>query len=210
MSVVGTGVETPLGNEDFGSAVLVTPAGLERFARAQPFAETLVRAAQPGDVDDLVAEYGSRYELTDQLRPREVDNLRQLDRLPAILGGFLAVVGLAALANAIVLAVRRRRHDLAVLRVIGYTSRQTAAAVLTMALVAGAFALAIGVPLGIAAGRILWRVVARGASVEGDALIPVGWTLAIGAGVLVAGVLIAVLPARRAATLRPAELLRAE
>ena len=81
VSVVGTGVETPLGNEDFGSAVLVTPAGLERFARTQPFAETLVRATDPGDVDDLVAEYGSRYELTDQLRPREVDNLRQLDRL---------------------------------------------------------------------------------------------------------------------------------
>jgi putative ABC transport system permease protein len=109
-----------------------------------------------------------------------------------------------------VLAVRRRGRDLAVLRVIGYTPGQTAAAVLIMALVAGAFALAIGVPVGIAAGRALWQVVAHGASVEGDTLIPVGRTIAVSAGVLVAGGLIAVLPARRAATLHPAELLRTE
>jgi putative ABC transport system permease protein len=210
VSVVGTGVETPLGNEGFGTGVLVAPSGLERFASTQPFSETMVKAAAPGDVDKLVDEYRSSYELTEQLRPQEVDNLRQLDVLPTILGAFLATVGFAALANAIVLAVRRRGRDLAVLRVVGYTPTQTAAAVLTMALVAGAVALAIGVPLGIAAGRTLWRFVAHGAAVEGDVLVPTGWTLAISAGVLLATGLIAALPARRAATQHPADLLRAE
>jgi hypothetical protein len=64
----------------------------------------VVRAASRGDVDGLVEDYESRYELTVQAPPREVDNLRQLDLLPAVLGVFLAVVGFAALANAIVLA----------------------------------------------------------------------------------------------------------
>lgn len=119
-------------------------------------------------------------------------------------------MGFAALANAIVLAVRRRGRDLAVLRVVGYTPSQTAAAVVIMALVAGACALVIGVPLGIAAGRMFWQFVAHGASVEGDVLVPIGWTVAISAGVLLAAASIAVLPARRAATQHPAALLREE
>jgi putative ABC transport system permease protein len=210
VSIVGTGVETPLGNEGFGTTILVAPAGFERFARTEPFSETLVGAEDPSDTAELIDEYGSRYELTEQLRPREVDNLRQLDQLPTILGGFLAIVGFAALANAIVLAVRRRGRDLAVLRVVGYTPSQTAAAVVIMAVVAGTCALVIGVPLGIAAGRTLWQFVAHGASVEGDVLVPAGWTVAVSAGVLLAAASIAVLPARRAATQHPAALLRAE
>lgn len=210
LTVVGTGVDTPLSNENFGSNLLVTPRALDRIAHAQPFSQTVARAAPGVDTDELVDEYAARYEVTEAAPPREVDNLRELDRLPAVLGGFLAIVGLAALSNAIVLAVRRRGRDLAVLRVMGYTPVQTATAVLTMATVAGAIALAIGVPLGIAAGRALWGVVAQGASVEGDALVPTGWTLAISAGVLVAAVLVALLPARRAATFRLTTLLRAE
>jgi ABC-type antimicrobial peptide transport system permease subunit len=112
--------------------------------------------------------------------------------------------------NAIVVAVRRRARDLAVLRVIGYTRRQTAEVVLTMAVAAGAFALTIGMPFGIVAGRALWQSVARGASVEGDALVPVGWIFVIGAGVLVTTVLIALLPTRRAASMRLVTQLRAE
>ena len=186
VTVVGTGVGTPLGNERFGSALLVTEAGLERYAEAQRFVDTVVGARRSEDVPDMVDEYSGSYELTVRALPREVDNLRQLERLPGLLGGFLALIGLAALTNAVVLAVRRRGRDLAVLRVVGYTPGQTTGAVLTMGLVAGAIALVVGVPLGIAAGRILWGVVARGVAVEGDALVPLVGVVAVGAGVMLA------------------------
>jgi putative ABC transport system permease protein len=210
VTVVGTGVEPPFGDHEFGSILLMTSAGFDRFAQTDPFTQTLVRAARSGDVGALLDEYGSRYELTEQTMPREVDNLRQLERLPAVLGGFIAAVGFAMLAHAMVVAVRRRSHDLAVLRAVGYTPGQTAMAVMTMAIVVVGVALAVGVPLGIGAGRLLWQLVARDASVQGDALVPTLRMFAISGGVLVAAVLVAALPARRAATLVPATLLRAE
>lgn len=210
VTVVGTGVEPPLGDHEFGSVLLMTSAGYDRFAQTEPFTQTLVRAKRPGDADAVLDDYKSKYELTFQALPPAVDNLRQLERLPALLGGFIAVVGFAMLAHAMVIAVRRRSHDLAVLRAVGYTPGQTATAIVTMALVVGLLALAIGVPIGISAGRFLWQLVARDASVEGDALVPVLRTLWISVGVLLAALVVATLPARRAATFAPATLLRAE
>jgi putative ABC transport system permease protein len=210
VTVVGTGVEPPLGDHEFGSVLLMTSAGYDRFAQTEPFTQTLVRAKRPGDADVVLDDYKSKYELSFQALPPAVDNLRQLERLPALLGGFIAVVGFAMLAHAMVIAVRRRSHDLAVLRAVGYTPGQTATAVVTMALVVGLLALVVGVPIGIGAGRFLWQLVARDASVEGDALIPTLRTFATSGAVLVAALLVAALPARRAATLAPATLLRAE
>ena len=48
---------------------------------------------------------------------------------PARLGGFFALLGCATVAHALVTTVRRRRHDLAVLRSIGFTRRQTRGAI---------------------------------------------------------------------------------
>jgi putative ABC transport system permease protein len=210
VTVVGTGVEPPLGDHEFGSVLLMTPAGFDRFAQTDPFTQTLVRTDPRSDADAVRDHFGSSYELTKQALPSDVDNLRQLERLPALLGGFIALIGFAMLAHAMVIAVRRRSHDFAVLRAVGYTPGQTAFAVTTMAIVVVAIALAVGVPVGIGAGRLLWHLVARDASVEGDALVPALRMFAISGGVLVAALLVAAFAARRAATLAPATLLRAE
>jgi putative ABC transport system permease protein len=207
---VGVGVETPVGDSAFGTTMLVNRAGLERFAETEPFAQTLVRAAVGADPDALADDYERGYEITRQAPPREVSNLEELRGLPELLGGFFAMVGLAALADALLVAVRRRARDLAVLRVIGYTPNQIHTAVLVMGLVSAGVALIVGIPVGIIVARPLWQLVAEGASVEGDILVPGLRTVAIAVGVVFTALLVAMLAARRAARLQPGMLLRSE
>jgi ABC-type antimicrobial peptide transport system permease subunit len=79
-----------------------------------------------------------------------------------------------------------------------------------MAATIGAVGLVLGQLLGLAAGRVVWGEVARGIGAAGDPAVP--WLLVAGAvPVVLAGTaLVALLPARRAARLRPAAVLRAE
>ena len=63
---------------------------------------------------------------TRQAVPVAVQNLEQLGGLPAGVAALVGSIAVLALANALVVAVRRRRRDLAVLRAMGFTRRQTA------------------------------------------------------------------------------------
>jgi len=70
-------------------------------------------------------------------------------------------------------------------------------------------AAAAGIPLGIAAGHWAWAVFASSLGVAPVTVVP-GLALAAGAGgLLLAGNLLAVIPATVAARTRPAALLRA-
>ena len=142
--------------------------------------------------------------------PPEVDQLEQLDRLPVILAAFLLVVALLALGHALVLTVRHRRPDLAVLRTLGMTPSQTARTVAWQASALAVSGALIGVPLGLFVGRLIWSAVAHGYGIADDIAWPV-LTLAftIPAAVLLANAL-GWWPGRRAARLRPAQILRSE
>jgi ABC-type lipoprotein release transport system permease subunit len=108
------------------------------------------------------------------------------------------------------MAVRRRRRELAVLRTLGLTGRQTRLVVVTQASVLAVIGLALGIPLGLAVGRALWRVVANFTPLAYYP--PLGvWALALIVPVtLLAANLLAVWPARRAARLRPGRILHGE
>jgi hypothetical protein len=142
--------------------------------------------------------------------PPEVDQLQQLDRLPTILAVFLLLVALLALGHALVLTVRHRRAELAVTRTIGLTPGQTARTVAWQATTLGVVGAVIGLPIGLVLGRTVWAAVARGYGIADDPAWP--WplvALAIPVVVLLANAL-AWWPGRRAAHLRPAEILRSE
>ena len=87
----------------------------------------------------------------------ELKVIRDLEDLPLALGAFLAVLAVAAVGYAVTAAVIRRRRDLAVLRALGLTRRQTRLAVATQATVLALAGLLFGIPLGLALGRFLWR-----------------------------------------------------
>jgi ABC-type lipoprotein release transport system permease subunit len=107
-------------------------------------------------------------------------------------------------------AVRRRRHDLAVLRALGMTPRQSRAVILTQSSVLAVVGLVFGVPLGVAAGRTLWRVVADYTPLQ--YVPPVAlWTLLLVVPLtLLIAALLAAWPGHRAARLPIGVVLRAE
>ena len=129
---------------------------------------------------------------------------------PLLLGGFLVLLALAAVGHGLATAVRRRRHDVAVLRSLGMTRRQARLTIAVQATVLAAFGLAFGIPLGIAAGRSSWQWLANATPVIYVApLAAIAIYICIPAAVAVANTL-AALPARRAARIRVADVLRAE
>jgi ABC-type antimicrobial peptide transport system permease subunit len=127
-----------------------------------------------------------------------------------VLAGLLVVMALAALANTLVSSIRRRRRDLAILKTLGFLGRQVSATTAWQATTLAAAALLVGLPLGVAAGRITWLAFAHQLGVAEDVRTPMAAILlAVPATILVA-VLIAAIPAVSAARTRPALVLRSE
>jgi len=148
--------------------------------------------------------------VTERAPPSRLAELRQVQRLPLLLAGFLALLAVAAVGHAVATAVRRRRHDLAVLRAVGVTRRQTRAIVLIQGTLLAAVGLTFGVPLGFALGRTLWRSVADTTPIEYIPPVAV-WALVLIAPVaLLAANLLAAWPSQRAASMRVAHVLRTE
>ncbi len=143
-------------------------------------------------------------------RPAEIVNYRSMGAMPAVLAGGLAAGAVAALGLTLVASVRRRRRDFALLKTLGFTRRQIAAAVAWQSTVIAVAGLVIGVPVGIAAGRWLWLLFAHQLSAVPDPVIPAGSiTLAAVAALLLAN-LVAAFPGRAAARTSAALALRSE
>ena len=140
----------------------------------------------------------------------EVQTIKDVAALPLALSAFLALLAVGAVGHALSIAVRRRRHELAVLRALGMTRRQARAVVATQASVLAVIGLVFGVPLGLALGRTVWRVVANDTPVAYHPPLAVWALLLIGPLALLTANLLAAWPGQRAARLSSAQILRAE
>jgi putative ABC transport system permease protein len=129
---------------------------------------------------------------------------------PLLFGLAVAVFGAATLAHALVVSVGRRRRETGLLKVLGFVRRQTAFAMSWHTTTVAVAGLVVGLPLGIAAGRLGWDLFA---GYVGFVAVPVvvAWGLiALAAGTIAVANLIALGPAVAAARIRPAAALRAE
>ena len=79
-------------------------------------------------------------------RPAEIVNYRTMGTLPAILSGGLAAGAVAALGLTLATSVRLRRRDFALLKTLGFTRRQLAAAIAWQSTIIIAIGLIAGVP----------------------------------------------------------------
>jgi ABC-type antimicrobial peptide transport system permease subunit len=127
-----------------------------------------------------------------------------------VLAGLLALLATVAVGHAVVLAIRRRRRELAVLRTIGFTSGHVRASIAYQASILTALGLVVGIPLGIAAGRAVWRLVADGLGIAPAFAVPVLPLVAVAIAALLIANVIAALAANRAVHDRPAAVLSAE
>jgi hypothetical protein len=219
MRVVGQGVfPTPADAYPLADGVYLTAPGLRAVGEGEDAHTLAVRyrphtnhAATYARLDALDAKSDPGADPPDRpAPPAEIEKLRQVESLPKVLAGFLALLGAIALAHALVVGVRRRARDFAVLRAIGFRRRQVRAAV---AWEAGVLTLAgalIGVPVGIVIARFAWARTARGVGVAVVDRVPLAVVLALPAAAVLLAVGIALLPARRAANLHPAEILHTE
>jgi ABC-type lipoprotein release transport system permease subunit len=173
----------------------------------------LVVRTQPGgmaSVRRLINDIERRKSPGTPTRPVEVTRLEQINRIPASIAALLGAIALIAVAYALVTAVRRRRHELAILKILGFDRRQVRATVAWHATILGAVGLVLGLPIGIVIGRFAWQLVADGLGTSTDVTVPALWlVLAVPATLLLVN-LIAFFPARSAANTRPAVSLRTE
>jgi ABC-type lipoprotein release transport system permease subunit len=216
--IVGLGLLPQTPHFSFDQGAWMSVDGFE--AVAPPIGDgsrevtVLVRFAPGVSVDEGIAALeeplGPGVEIEPSALPQDVAYLRNVRTLPKALAAFLVFLGLGALSHVLATAVRRRRHDLAVLRALGFRPVQVAGCVAWQAVTVALVALLIGIPLGIAAGRWSWRWVADSTPLLYVPPLAAFVALAsIPAALLLANAM-AVLPARRAALLRPADVLRTE
>jgi ABC-type antimicrobial peptide transport system permease subunit len=142
--------------------------------------------------------------------PTAVISLGKLEDLPLALGVFFALLASATVAHALVTTVRRRRQELAVLRSLGFTRPQARLAIAWQATLIAVAGIVLGVPLGIIAGRLVWRSLADSFPVVYVPPIAIAAILLVVPAAVAIANLLAALPARAAARIRPAEALRVE
>lgn len=164
--------------------------------------ERTVRPLARADQDGLM--------VIDVQRPAEIVNADDIGTVPTIMGIALVLGALAALALALGTSVRRRRRDLALLKSLGFTRRDLGASVAWQSVVTVGMGLAVGVPVGILLGHLLWNRFADALDVVPETTLPWGWIAGVVAGTLVLGAVAAALPARVARRTPAAVVLRAE
>ena len=146
----------------------------------------------------------------DPVRPPTVANLAAMRAVPMALAALLALAMGMALVLTIAVATRGRLRELALLRALGFVGRQLRATVKWQSLAVVAVGLVVGVPLGLAAGRVAYRVFALGLGVRPDAAVSVLWLLVVVAVMVAIGLVAAAGPGRRASRVAAGELLRYE
>ncbi|MGZ7085521.1 MAG: ABC transporter permease [Ilumatobacteraceae bacterium] len=156
----------------------------------------------------LPTNYG--VEVQSVLRPAEIVNFRSMTSMPLILGVALAIGATAALAFTLVASVRRRRRDLALLKTLGFTRRQLAAAVAWQSTVAVGIGVAIGVPVGWIVGRSLWDLFANEIHAVPEPIVPTMTIALIAIGSLLLANAVAAIPAQNAGRTSATLLLRGE
>jgi hypothetical protein len=169
----------------------------------------LTDAADPQRFTQRVnANYGEQPKSVEA--PVELERLHEIESFPGFLGGFLAAVGLVAVAHAIIVTLRRRRPDLAVLRSIGLGSNGIYQAIGSQAAVITVIGAAIGIPLGVAAGQALWRTLATSLGVVISVTVPWPTIIVVAVVTSLAIAVVALIPARTAARTPIAAALRTE
>ncbi len=131
------------------------------------------------------------------LRPEEIVDSHSIVAIPAVLGASLAIGASLALGTTLVASVRRRRHDLAVLKTLGLSGRQLGGIVAWQASITVGVGTIIGVPLGLILGHVLWTGFADAIYAVPVSTISPAYVAIIAVGAVVLANVVAAVPAAR-------------
>jgi parvulin-like peptidyl-prolyl isomerase len=210
MRIVGRGVVPEGTFNELGRGAALT---FQAYRRLDPSAQAYTfqaRIASGANRQETLARLERRFVAPAPGPPKTVADFGGVDELPLVVSALLIAIAAAVLAHALVMAIRRRRRDLAVLKTLGFDRRQVFATVAWQATTFAALGLVVGLPLGVSLGRWAWTLFAEQIGVVPEPVTPLPLILlVVPAAVLLANV-VALLPARHAARTSPALVLRAE
>jgi hypothetical protein len=205
LAAVGESGGRPLTSQSvpvFSSAVAIDLAPGTTAAQRARLVSRIVSANPDGTP-------GGSYELH-QARASAIVNTEQMGGQPLALALGLAVAAVLSLALTLLSLVRRRRRELALLKALGMTRSQVRAVIAWQTTLTLLIAVGIGGPLGIVGGRLAWRAFAGSLGVVPIVQVPVAALILGLAALVLAGNLLASLPAAVAARTRPGVSLRTE
>jgi len=146
--------------------------------------------------------------LTKPVRSPEIINVSDLRSTPLVLIRLLGLALFGGFALSIVVSVRDRQRELAILRVLGFRDRELRESVRWQAFMMMLVGLLVGVPVGIVLGRAAWRAFAVQLGVVPRPSIPISILVVTVVGSLVLAMLAAIVPARSATRTKSALALR--
>jgi hypothetical protein len=152
---------------------------------------------------------GGTYELQ-HARASAIVNTEQMGGQPLTLALGLAAAAVLSLALTVLSLVRRRRRELALLKALGMTRSQVRAVIAWQTTLTLLIAVAVGGALGIVGGRLAWHAFAGSLGIVPIVEIPVAALILGLVALVLAGNLLASLPAAVAARTRPGVSLRTE
>ena len=217
MTVVGRVIVPVMfgGDPDHGS--IVTRGAFHELCAAELIAEVdrsygaLLRFADPTTADAVLDDlFPEGYFTEPGLVPSSVTAFEEIGQVPRLIAALVAVLGITAAGNALLLAVRRRGSEIAVLRALGLRPSDARRVVGWQAATMATVAALVGIPVGIVLGRIVWTGIARPANVVIHVDVDPIQLVAIPIVLLAVLLVLAIWPGCRAARLRPAEVLRSE
>lgn len=139
------------------------------------------------------------------VRPPEIVDADSARGVPAVVAGGFAILLAAGLGFASWASVRSAREEHAVLRALGFRGAQLRRSVLVQTVATMVGALALGLPIGVSAGRLLWRGFADGLGVVTAHASAWPSVFVASAGGIAVAVLVAQVPALVASRARPAD-----
>lgn len=203
-AVVGTAVLPSINESDtYGEGALVDIHGLLRIDPTESMSSLGVFLTQDHTIVDLErvaalmnVDLSERYR-----RPPQVANLDRVRNVPYVIASVVGVLALVSLIQLIASALRRRRHDVAVLVALGATRGWVRrVAHWQSSLLAGA-ALISALPIGIVIGRAIYPTFPARLGARVAPNVPLAWLgLLVIAALLVANVVAAVSGQRRRTT----------
>jgi hypothetical protein len=185
---------------------------LSGWRRLEPDAEpnSLMIDLEPGtSVPDELQPFSPQTP-QEQTRPTDVVNLDRARSVPNLLAIVIGLLAMLTLGHALLLSVRQRRCELAVLRSLGADRRWVGRTVHAQASALTVAALAVGLPAGLVGGRLLFRAFVDRLGLVSDPITPVLLVLLLAVGVLAVANVAAAVPARRARDTPVATLLHPE
>jgi putative ABC transport system permease protein len=188
--------------------VLVTQKRFDASFPRPGDAYTFVEASSPAGVEWALAAFpDANIQTIDEFVSARTSDLNITLSMLYVLLGLSVVVSLFGMINTLVLAVFERTRELGMLRAVGMTRRQVRRMIRHEAILTSLIGAGIGLPLGVALGALTVRSLS---DYGVEFALPTATLAAFTLVAVAAGLLAALLPARRASRLNVLEALQYE